>query len=100
MIESEGVDGVSTIKRELNRDSGLKGICGTNDMRSILEKEGSDERCALALDMFAHRIKKYIGSYYALLNGKVDALVFTGGIGENMPFALLQRMVGDLHKLG
>ena len=104
MIESEGADGhhhgVAAVKQELNRSSGLKGICGTNDMREILGKEGEDEGCALALDMFAHRIKKYIGSYYALLNGKVDALVFTGGIGENMPFPLLKRVVGDLDGLG
>ncbi|MDR3346680.1 MAG: acetate kinase [Campylobacteraceae bacterium] len=67
----------------LNKKSGLKGICGTNDMREImLGIKNGDERSKLAFDMFCYRIKKYIGSYLAVL-GKVDALVFTGGIGEN-----------------
>jgi acetate kinase len=71
------------VERMLNSESGLKGICGTNDMREIQRrKEGGDERAALALEMFCYRVKKYIGAYCAVL-GKVDALVFTGGIGEN-----------------
>lgn len=67
----------------LNKDSGLKGICGENDMRTIhaLADKG-DKDAQLAIDMYCYRIKKYIGSYFAVL-GKVDALVFTGGIGEN-----------------
>lgn len=67
----------------LNRESGLRGICGQNDMRTIisLAKEG-DARAKLGLEMFCYRIKKYIGSYMAVL-GRTDALVFTGGIGEN-----------------
>ena len=67
----------------LNKQSGLKGICGNNDMREIgLMIENGDERAALAFEMFAYRIKKYIGAYSAVL-GRVDALIFTGGIGEN-----------------
>jgi len=67
----------------LNKQSGLMGICGENDMRTIHELiEQGDERAKLALDMFVYRIKKYIGSYYSILSS-VDALVFTGGIGEN-----------------
>lgn len=67
----------------LNRDSGLKGICGTNDMREIQSRASAgDVQAALALEMFCYRIKKYIGAYYAAL-GSVDAIVFTGGIGEN-----------------
>lgn len=67
----------------LNKESGLKGICGNNDMRSVgkMAEEG-DERAQLALEMFSYRIKKYIGSYSAVL-GRVDCLIFTGGIGEN-----------------
>ena len=67
----------------LNKESGLKGICGMNDMREIqrLAEEG-DSQAQLALEMFCYRIKKYLGSYYAAL-GRVDAVVFTGGIGEN-----------------
>jgi len=67
----------------LNRQSGLLGICGVNDMREIdrMAEEG-DDRAELAIGIMSHRIKKYIGAYYAEL-GRVDAIVFTGGIGEN-----------------
>jgi len=69
----------------LNKDSGLKGICGVNDMREI-EKlaEAGNRRAKLAITMFCYRIKKYIGAYYAVLE-RLDALVFTAGIGENSP---------------
>ena len=70
----------------LNRQSGLKGICGENDMRKIGElAEAGDSRARLAIEMYCYRIKKYIGAYYAAL-GQLDALVFTGGIGENAAF--------------
>ncbi|MEW6441204.1 MAG: acetate kinase [bacterium] len=67
----------------LNKASGLKGICGANDMREILgmAKRG-DPLARLALELYCYRIKKYLGAYYAVL-GRVDAVVFTGGIGEN-----------------
>ncbi|SPD72167.1 acetate kinase A and propionate kinase 2 [uncultured Desulfobacterium sp.] len=69
----------------LNKQSGLKGICGTNDMREVLERRKSgDDRAEAALDIYTYRIKKYIGAYIAVL-GIVDAIVFTGGIGENAP---------------
>jgi len=75
------------IEKILNRESGLKGICGTNDMREIQERvKGGDERAALALDMFCYRVRKYIGGYFAAL-GSLDAVVFTGGIGENSAVA-------------
>jgi acetate kinase len=67
----------------LNKESGLKGICGMNDMREIQDRsQGGDTRAELALEMFCYRVKKYIGAYYAAL-GSVDAIIFTGGIGEN-----------------
>ncbi len=67
----------------LNKESGLKGICGVNDMREIQSRAGGgDERAELAVGMFCYRVKKYIGAYYAVL-GSVDAVIFTGGIGEN-----------------
>jgi acetate kinase len=71
------------IEGVLNRESGLKGICGVNDMREIQSRAlGRDERAELALEIFCYRVKKYIGAYCAAL-GSVDAIVFTGGIGEN-----------------
>ena len=67
----------------LNKDSGLKGICGANDMREIMQRaQAGDDLARLAIDMYCYRIKKYIGAYCAVL-GRVDAVVFTGGIGEN-----------------
>ena len=67
----------------LNKESGLKGICGVNDMREIQDRaQGGDAQAELALEMFCYRVRKYIGAYYAAL-GSVDAIVFTGGIGEN-----------------
>lgn len=67
----------------LNKESGLKGICGMNDMREIQRRAGEgDAEAELAIEMFCYRVKKYIGSYFAVL-GRVDAVVFTGGIGEN-----------------
>lgn len=67
----------------LNKGSGLKGISGVNDMREILQMANRGEPLAqLALELYCYRIKKYIGSYFAVL-GRVDAVVFTGGIGEN-----------------
>ncbi|SEM14267.1 acetate kinase [Syntrophus gentianae] len=73
----------SEIENALNSHSGLKGICGLNDMREIEEEAGRGEKLALlALDVFCYRIKKYIGAYWAVL-GRLDAVIFTGGIGEN-----------------
>jgi acetate kinase len=67
----------------LNKESGLKGICGTNDMLEVHRRTAAgDPSAELAIDMYCYRIRKYIGAYTAVL-GRVDALVFTGGIGEN-----------------
>ena len=74
------IDALNTL---LNKESGLKGICGENDMRTISEAaEQGDGQTRLALAIFCYRIKKYIGAYMAALGG-VDCIVFTGGIGEN-----------------
>ena len=83
----------------LNKKSGLLGICGSNDMRDVVEKmHTGDERAKLAFDMFCYRVKKYIGAYSAVL-GRVDALIFTGGIGENAPNSR-SKICGDLSVLG
>ena len=69
--------------RMLNTRSGLKGICGTNDMREIETRmQQGDEQAKLAFDMFVYRLRKYIGAYAVVL-GQLDAIVFTGGIGEH-----------------
>jgi acetate kinase len=72
-----------TLDDLLNRQSGLLGLCGVNDMREVHRlAEAGDENAELALGITCHRLRKYIGAYVAVL-GHVDALVFTGGIGEN-----------------
>ena len=69
----------------LNHQSGLKGLCGTNDMKIIIQKiKQGEENAKLAFDIFCQKIKQYIGAYIALL-GNVDAIVFSGGIGANSP---------------
>jgi acetate kinase len=74
------------IDRLLNKESGLKGICGHNDMREVLERmEAGNERARIAIDLYTYRIKKYIGAYFAALE-RLDAVVFTAGIGENASF--------------
>ncbi|WP_457608574.1 acetate/propionate family kinase [Nitratifractor sp.] len=78
-----GERSLDDLDRELNKASGLKGLCGSNDMRTVLERmEAGDEKAALAFDVFVHRLLKYVGAYAATL-GRLDALVFTGGIGEH-----------------
>ncbi len=77
--------GIDELDKLVNKDSGLKGICGYNDMRTITERAAeNDTQALLALKMFCYRLKKYIGSYLAVLGG-ADCIVFTGGIGENAP---------------
>ena len=74
---------INSIDKMLNKESGLKGICGTNDMREVItQAEENDPLSLLALEMYTFRIKKYIGAYTVLL-GSVDAVIFTGGIGEH-----------------
>lgn len=87
------------IETLLNKQSGLKGICGENDMRAVHRlADAGDEDAQLALNMYAYRIKKYLGAYYAVL-GHVDAIVFTGGIGEN-DACLRQQCCSNLTVLG
>ena len=84
---------IDSIDRMLNKESGLKGICGSNDMREIIElADRGDEKSILALQMYSYRIKKYIGAYTIAL-GRVDAIIFTGGIGEHA--AKVREMVCD-----
>lgn len=78
----------------LNRESGLLGISGiSNDLRQITEEaRRKNGRCQLVLDMFAYRVKKYIGAYSAVMGG-IDTLIFTAGIGENS--SLIRAMICD-----
>jgi acetate kinase len=79
----------------LNKKSGMQGLAGTNDMREIEKRAAAgDEECVLALAIYAHRVRKYIGAYAAVMGG-VDVIAFTGGVGENsagVRAACLQRL--------
>jgi acetate kinase len=87
------------IDRILNKQSGLTGICGENDLRDIEHRAADgDDAAQLALDMYAYRIKKYIGMYTAVL-GTVDALIFTAGVGENSN-VVRQKVCAGLEHLG
>jgi len=98
IMRKEGLT-LHEIDSMLNKHSGLFGIAGVSDMRDI-EKgiEEDDKLCKLAFDIYEYRIRKYIGSYIAAMNG-VDAIVFTAGIGENTP-ALRSQLVANLPYLG
>jgi acetate kinase len=90
------LDEVDTL---LNKRSGLFGLCGDNDLREIERRAGDgDEAATLALDVYTYRIRKYLGAYSAAL-GRLDAVVFTAGVGENQP-GVRARVCGGLELLG
>jgi len=90
---------LANVKNILNYDSGMIGLTGSNDMRDIIAKiENTDKEAVLAYNMYAYRIRKYIGSYTAVLNG-LDAIVFTGGVGEN-DSRMRELAASDLEYLG
>ncbi|MFC8517884.1 acetate kinase [Streptomyces sp. NPDC057257] len=90
------IDEIDTL---LNKKSGLVGLCGDNDMREIERRIGEgDEAARLAFDIYIHRLKKYIGAYYAVL-GTVDAIAFTAGVGENAA-QVREAAVAGLETLG
>ena len=82
IAERKGMS-LQEINAVLQKESGLKGICGMNDLRDIhAAADDGDARAQLAIDMFVYRCRQYIGAYFFQL-GRVDALVFTAGVGEN-----------------
>ncbi len=98
LMKKEDLD-VEALDQLLNHESGLKGLCATNDMREILaQKSRGDQQARLAFDIFCYRIKKYIGAYIAIL-GRVDAVVFSGGIGEHSA-TVREEVCSGLEHLG
>lgn len=83
----------------LNKKSGLLGLCGKKDMRDVIAlAEKGDTWAQIAIDLFVYRIQKSIGAYIAALNG-VDAIAFTGGIGENDPF-IREKILANFKYMG
>ena len=96
LIASKEGMSVSEVETLLNTQSGLLGISGlTNDMRVLQSelKEHEDRRVRLAIEIFCYRARKYIGAFLACMGG-ADAVVFTGGIGENSPDIRAQICAG------
>jgi len=78
----EGWD-AEKLGRLLHHEAGLKALAGTADMRELLSR--TDAQAQEAVELFCYRAVKYVGAYLAALEGEAQALVFTGGIGENAP---------------
>jgi acetate kinase len=88
-----GMD-VDEIDAVLNRQSGLKGLCGENDFRALTERvEAGDPDATLAYNVYIHRLRKYVGAYMVTL-GRTDAIVFTAGVGENAARVRTDAMAG------
>jgi acetate kinase len=93
-----GMD-VHQVVNALNKQSGLKGICGVNDMREVVEAaQAGNELAETALQMFAYRIQRYVGAFMAVVPN-LQAIVFTAGIGQNSP-PVRKRICADLAHLG
>ena len=98
LMGQTGMDAVQVVDA-FNKQSGLKGICGVNDMREVVDLAAAgNERADLALQLFAYRIQKYIGAYMAVVPN-LHAIVFTAGIGENA-FPVRERICRGLEHLG
>lgn len=97
--EHKGFD-FKDLNRILNKESGLLGLCGDSDMRRIYERSlKKDVDASLALGIFCRRVVHYIGAYFATMSDKTDALVFSGGIGENA-FYVREKVCDSLRHLG
>jgi acetate kinase len=93
-----GMD-IHQMTNALNKQSGLKGVCGVNDMREVVEAAAAgNAQAEIALQMFCYRIQKYIGAYMAVLPN-LQAVVFTAGIGQNSA-PVRERICRDLAHLG
>ena len=98
ILQQEGL-GAGQLSDLVNHQSGLLGVSGiSSDMRDLLSKEGEDVRAAEAVELFCYQVRKCIGAYSAVLGG-VDALVFSGGIGERSP-VIRSRVCAGLDYLG
>jgi acetate kinase len=90
---------IKEITNMLNKESGLLGLCGHNDMREVSElAKNGNELAKFAIDVFCHRIAKFVGSYMVYFND-FDGLVFTGGIGENAK-NIRENVIAKLANLG
>ncbi len=93
LASAAGLD-AATIEQELNHESGLKALAGASDMRDVLDLSAAgDPDATQAVDVYCYRVRKYVGAYMAAL-GETDAIVFTGGVGENQPVVRSRCLAG------
>jgi len=98
LAQVAGLD-AAAVDAALNRESGLLALTGSNDLRDVWSAvERGDAHARLGIDVYCHRIRKYVGAYYAVL-GRVDAVVFTAGVGEHDPGVRAGALAG-LERLG
>jgi acetate kinase len=98
-VARESGASLAELESQLNERSGLTGLCGDADVRDVLHgAQRGDAEAELALDVYSYRIRKYIGAYSAAL-GHVDAVVFTGGVGENSG-EIRARVCAGLERFG
>jgi len=87
------------VENLLNKKSGLLGICNDSDVRTIIDESNKgNKEATLALDMYSYRLKKQLGAYMASMN-KIDAIIFTGGVGENSAY-IREKICSNLQHLG
>jgi acetate kinase len=98
LARNAGLD-LDAIEDALVHGGGLRGLCGDNDMRAVLARvEAGDPSATLALDVYCHRIRKYVGAYHAVL-GRLDAITFTAGVGQHSA-PVRARALAGLDALG
>ncbi len=98
LLQGGGFD-AARLDRLLNAESGLQGLCGTRDFAAIERRAADgDEDCRRAIAIYAHRVRKYIGAYAAVMGG-LDAIAFTGGVGEHSALAR-HRICSNLEFFG
>jgi acetate kinase len=86
--------GLEQIDELYHRRGGLKGLCGDNDMRAVESRAGAGDKAArLALDVYCHRIRRYVGAFHAVL-GRLDAISFTAGVGEHSAVVRARSLAG------
>jgi acetate kinase len=86
--------GLDQIDELYHRRGGLRGLCGDNDMRKVEARAGDRDKAArLALDVYCHRVRKYVGAYHAVL-GRLDAIAFTAGVGEHSAVVRARSLAG------
>ncbi len=98
MAQKTGYD-LDKLNNYLNKECGFKGLCGNGDLRDVEAlMEKGDKKANIAYDLMTYRLKKYIGAYYAILK-RVDAIIFTGGVGENSDITRV-RVCNDMEHIG